>query len=57
MFRLEVEGLCYQARMNFLKKNNKILKKETKYRTDFVIKNLNNKITSLKKEIYTRISV
>ena len=44
--------------MNFLKKNNRILKKETKYRTDFVIKNLNNKITSLKKrDLYKDFSL
>ena len=51
-------AMLLQARMNFLKKNNRILKKETKYRTDFVIKNLNNKITSLKKrDLYKDFSL
>lgn len=41
-------AMLLQARENFLIKDEKILKKETKYRTDFIIKNLMKKISSLK---------
>ena len=51
-------AMLLQARQNFLKKNIQILKKETKYRTNFVIKNLMNRVSSLKKrDIYKDFSL